>query len=237
MPEIVRKARRGGLDLSALGSRAGYDAQVEPGHRLRGDEDWGVVLVLGNTKEIWNPFVAWLADDDARVAAPHPLDAYVAEVVRAAVGPGSRAEVHGLHDRARPVLSARKLAAVCGLASAGPAGLSAHDRFGPWIALRAAVVLPGPTPRGEEARAPCADCEGPCATALTNVLSEQGRDPGEPDHTDVARRWRSWVSVRDACPVGRSWRYDTHALAYHYTKDRSQLRALVDAHRERTSDE
>jgi methylmalonic aciduria homocystinuria type C protein len=35
--------------------------------------------------------------------------------------------------------------------------------------------------------------------------------------------WRSWLAVRDACPVGRSARYAEEQIAYHYTKDPSHL--------------
>lgn len=224
---VVARAAGGGLDLAAVGERAQYDAAVEIPHRLDVDPAWGVLLVLGHSKAIWDPFVAWLAADRRRITAPHPLDTYAEQVVSDALD-GVTGACRWLHDRARPRLSAARLAAITGLASAGPAGLSAHPEFGPWIALRAVVVLPGSpgAAAGVVATRPCGGCDAPCERALQDVLD----DGATVDHEGVASNWRRWVGVRDACPVGRSHRYDAAALAYHYTKDIKYLHELVDAH-------
>jgi hypothetical protein len=37
--------------------------------------------------------------------------------------------------------------------------------------------------------------------------------------------WEDWLAVRDACPVGRHFRYPEGQLRYHYTRDASALQS------------
>jgi methylmalonic aciduria homocystinuria type C protein len=40
---------------------------------------------------------------------------------------------------------------------------------------------------------------------------------GEPRTTEELRdRWRLWLAVRDACPVGREHRYSDEQIRFHY---------------------
>jgi methylmalonic aciduria homocystinuria type C protein len=43
------------------------------------------------------------------------------------------------------------------------------------------------------------------------------------DALSVAQSFRTWLSVRDACPVGRAQRYSDEHIEYHYTKARDLL--------------
>ena len=110
-----------------------------------------------------------------------------------------------------------------GLAVLAPSHLAIHPTFGPWFALRAAIVVDvdGPPPRPIPARA-CA-CDHGCGPALARALAA-----GPPTSADELRaRWRLWLAVRDACPVGRAHRYPDDQLTYHYTGDRAALPAAV----------
>jgi hypothetical protein len=53
-------------------------------------------------------------------------------------------------------------------------------------------------------------CDAPCHDALARALA-------------TPNDWRAWLAVRDACPIGRDYRYDDDQLRYHYTKDRAAL--------------
>ena len=66
------------------------------------------------------------------------------------------------------------------------------------------------------ARIPCDECEHACVAALGHALAA-------PDD------WRHWLAIRDACPAGRSHRYDERQILYHYTKDRAVLRQAAGA--------
>lgn len=42
-------------------------------------------LLIGNTRELWTPFVDWLAQQPSRIMMPNPLDTYVSENVESIV--------------------------------------------------------------------------------------------------------------------------------------------------------
>ncbi|MDX2167772.1 MAG: hypothetical protein SF182_11935 [Deltaproteobacteria bacterium] len=88
--------------------------------------------------------------------------------------------------------------------------------YGPWIGLRAALVLDRPGPTGPPPRAanPCPDCARTCVPAFERARAA----PGE-----LADTWPLWLAVRDACPIGRAHRYDEAQIRYHYIKDRRAL--------------
>ena len=72
--------------------------------------------------------------------------------------------------------------------------------YGPWFALRAAIVMPGEPPP-----------PAPPVHAL-HLRRAVSRRAGDCASTD----WRSWVAVRDACPVGRDHRYSDDQIEFHY---------------------
>ena len=88
-----------------------------------------------------------LRGDPALLPHPDPLDHYTETVVNdARIQTGLETQVRWAH-RAEPAhISFQTLAEVAGLAWRSPASLSVHPVFGPWIALRAAVVFPQPGP-------------------------------------------------------------------------------------------
>jgi methylmalonic aciduria homocystinuria type C protein len=102
-------------------------------------------------------------------------------------------------------LPIQRTAEQAGLARLSRTHLSIHPVYGPWIGLRALATFEmegPPTPP-----LPADPCEG-CATRCQAAL----------DAAVAARDWRLWLAVRDACNVGRDWRYSEDQIAYHYTK-------------------
>jgi hypothetical protein len=68
----------------------------------------------------------------------------------------------------------------------------------------------GVSPRRLEA--PCA-CDRGCGAAFERACAA-----GVPrDQAELRDRWRLWLAVRDACPVGREWRYSEDQISHHYT--------------------
>jgi len=45
----------------------------------------------------------------------------------------------------------------------------------------------------------------------------------EPATAGLGDAWRQWLNVRDACPLGRAYRYGDDQIAYHYRSDRRVL--------------
>jgi methylmalonic aciduria homocystinuria type C protein len=226
--EIAARCRTVGIDLVQPLSGGWYDAAVAPEHRLPGvGRRSPLVLLLASTRAFWRPFVARLAAEPGRLEHEHPLDRWVEDAVRGALrGVGVRYEVRFSHEPPPRRVAMQRLAHVSGLAPLAPSMLSVHPVYGPWIGLRAAVVLdtdgpPGPAP------APALACDA-CARRCTPALERAQRAAATGAGGDPVRgNWHDWLAVRDACPVGREHRYPDGLIRYVYTKDRAVLRAAA----------
>lgn len=150
-----------GLDLVQPLNAAWYDAAVAPEFRLPapGGRCERLVLAVASSRAFWSPFVARLRAEPGRLDRPDPIDAYVADVVHAAVEDLPVAhEVRFSFDPPPRRIAMQRLAHVSGLAPLTAAMLCVHPVYGPWIALRAAIVLdlpgpPGPAPEPVPRRA------------------------------------------------------------------------------------
>jgi hypothetical protein len=228
-----------GFDLVRALDARHYDDVVAPEYRLprAGERDARLAAVIGSSRAFWEPFLAWLRHDPSRLDRPDPIDRYTVEVVTAALEALDVAhEVRFSFDPPPRRVAMQRLADVAGLAALTPAMLCVHPTYGPWVALRAAVVfdvappddLPDATPLA------CHDCAARCTPALERAqravteraarsAAEVERGGGDP----VAPDWLLWLAVRDACPLGREHRYPDAYLQYVYTKDRDVLRAAL----------
>ena len=128
---------RAGLDLVQPFNVAWYNALVTPPHQLPhfGNPD-ALGILVGNSRALWSPFVRWLRESPRPLPA-HPIDDYVvATIERALEGLEQRWKVRYAHLPAPRHIGFQRLADVSGLAHLGPAFLSVHTTFGPWIALQ-----------------------------------------------------------------------------------------------------
>jgi len=219
-----------GLDLTRAFDVAAYDEVARAHPQLSPLAAFGrasaLALIVGNTRALWPRFVAAYARDERLRASPDPLDEHVASVVtRALDETGAPYEARFAHERGERLVSMLHAAEASGLACVGPAHLAVHPRLGPWFGLRAVVVFDAPPPEVWGAPAtPCEGCAAPCRAALDRALAEATQPP-----QIEGPGWRSWLAVRDACPLGRSGRYGDDQLLYHYTKDRGALDAAMRA--------
>ena len=147
-------------------------------------------LLVGNTRALWEPFVANRRDE------PDPLDRYTERCMTAAFPGQVIAYAH-----AKPYLPFQQYAVEAGLAALSATHLAIHPVYGPWFALRALIMGPG-TPQRPIA-APCT-CTEECDRAFARALAATG--------------WEAWLAVRDACSIGTTWRYSDEQLRYHYTR-------------------
>jgi methylmalonic aciduria homocystinuria type C protein len=177
-------------------------------------------LLVGNTRALWPRFLAARGADPALAADPDPIERYT-ETTIARTFPGIRAWFsHRRYDGA--FLPFQRLAVLSGLGALSPTQLVIHPEYGPWFALRAVVVIDGrdllPAVSAAEGRRglidgdppplrtlPAYRCTGTCEAMLAVALAS-GTD------------WRAWIAVRDACTVGRAFRYSEDQLAYHYAR-------------------
>lgn len=194
------------MDALATLAAAGFDiahsfdtAAVarEPGLGvLAGGDRLGILI--GNTRALWPRFTDAMRDPE--LAAEHePLDRYTERWIDAAF-PGARI-YYGHRRYGGAFVPLQHLAVATGLGALAPSRLVIHPIYGPWFALRAAVVIAGEPP---PARSPIAQpCR--CGESCTAALARARRS------TD----WRDWVALRDACSL-RAWRYSDDQVRFHY---------------------
>lgn len=186
------------------------------------DREDAFTLVVGNTRALWSVFVAAYAGDETLQSCTDPLDRYVEGAVTRALGSLSTPwEPRWAPDPPPRRVSMVQLAHRSGLAYLTPAHFCVHPQYGPWIALRAAIVfdLAGPEGAAPVWVPPCDACDHSCHPLFERAVAASDRD----DAPQLGRSWSAWLAVRDACPVGRTHRYSSDQIWYHYTKDRSAL--------------
>lgn len=196
--------------VSAL-AEAGFDV-VQPFDAARHgfvDPARRLGLLVGNTRALWPKFLAARLADPELAASPDPLERYTEHAIERASPDATRWFSHRRYDgRYVPV---QQLAVAIGLGALAPTQLVIHPVYGPWLALRAVLLVDGEPPTPAPPVSPCT-CGAPCLAAFEHARAATGPEA-----------WRAWLAVRDACPVGRAWRYGDDQLAYHYTKNRGLL--------------
>ena len=224
-----------GLNLIGTTAMSDYEALVPSRYHIKQRFPKAeTVVVIGNGGgTFWKGFRRYVATrPDYLQQHEHPLDDYTVEVIGANLAP--------LLDEARIpyrfiypfqffsglTVSFMHLAQVAGLARPSILGVQIHPTYGPWLALRAAILidqnlkalpaLSGPAQDFE----PCSSCvERPCmATCPAQAISaEEGWDlPSCVQHrletrTDCVDR----CHARYNCVYGREHRYPEDELAYH----------------------
>lgn len=214
-----------GMDLIHPFRIAWYDDAVEDGARLPGAARRdGLGVLVGNTRAAWPHIVAGM---DRR--EEDPLDRWI----EAAFADGLRkvpaiSDVVFAHEPPPRRLPMQRLAVHAGFVPLSAGRLLAHPEYGPWFALRAVVVVdapgpPGPAPRVAE---PCAGCDAPCRPAFEHASRVADASV---DHAVLRERWRPWLAVRDACPVGRAYRYSEAQIRFHYAHEWPADSAVADS--------
>jgi len=213
-----------GLDLTHAFDVAAYNSQAPSSAKLH---DFGrahaLGVLVGNTRQLWPRFKAALAADPALRAEPHPLDHYVMAQLTRLAGAWERPfQLIFSHVTVPAAFPMQQLAQAVGFAALSPSHLSIHPLHGPWLALRAVLIVDvdGPTTPLPHLTRPCDGCSAPCVPALERALAATAEPLGS---FSIAKHAAPWIAVRDACPIGKGSRYDTEQLRYHYEKARELL--------------
>jgi methylmalonic aciduria homocystinuria type C protein len=154
-----------------------------------------VGLLVGNTRTLWPHFVA------AREPVPHPLDHYTEKMI----GPIADSVFYAHRQYDGAFLPFQRIAVAAGFGALSPSNLVIHPEYGPWFGLRAVILVEGEPPARKPITLPCA-CGSVCLTLFDRAMITKG--PTRP---------RAWVAVRDACPVGRAYRYSEEQIFHHYS--------------------
>lgn len=228
----VRLLLAAGFDAVGVLAADRWDAGVPPGwrcERLLPAARSAVVLACGGRS-----FERALAGGSwEKRRAQDPVDRFTRDRLEAvaeelgAAGAASRALLSGERRTKTGALEAGggdfadfvELARACGLGVPGRLRLLLHPRFGPWLAIRGALLttLPlAPTPLLADF-APCDGCAAPCTTAcrgealaggsldLAVCLATRTREPG----------CHRSCSARRACVLGPEHAYSPEVEAYY----------------------
>jgi methylmalonic aciduria homocystinuria type C protein len=204
------------MDLIAPFTEAGFDL-VHPfdAHTVAreldlpwlADSERPAGWLVGNTREFWPRFLAARRADAELSTCAHPIDRYLERTCTSLPGARCYFAHHRYDDGYVPI---QRIAVAAGLGTLSRTNLVIHPTYGPWFALRAIVLTAGTPISRVLPPAPC-DCAERCAAAFDRALEAQSS-------------WRAWLAVRDACCVGRGYRYDDDQLEYHGTKSLDLLR-------------
>lgn len=222
---LAGAAVQAGLDLVQPFGVARYNAVAPPEARL---PDFGrpnpLGVLVGNTRQLWPVFTRAYASDPELARSEHPLDTYVVTRLPALVRAASPARQHLIfsHVIGPSAFPIQRLAEAIGFAAISPSHLAIHPQHGPWLGLRAVVVLDvaGPETATSILERPCERCSAPCVPALQHALEASGTAL---DSASIAAHASDWIAVRDACPLGKASRYGSRQLAYHYAPRRSRI--------------
>jgi cyanocobalamin reductase (cyanide-eliminating) / alkylcobalamin dealkylase len=163
-------------------------------------------VFVGNTRALWPIFSAARTTDPELASSSDPLELYTERMIDrvAAALPEARLFYsHRQYDGA--FLPLQRLAVAAGIGALSPTHLVIHPIYGPWFALRAVIVCDGQPPARTSVARACT-CDARCTAAFDRALASSGPE-----------RWRAWLAVREACTVGRDYRYSDEQIAYHYS--------------------
>lgn len=205
--------------------------EIEAGDVLKTDAGikagMPALLVGNHGPALWHSFQT---SPESRDGLPDPMDRWTRRVVTEACRILEQAFA-ALFPFGKTVWPFQQFAHRAMGISASPLGILIHPQFGLWHGLRAAIVFPGLAKTREVPEKmihPCAKCiEKPCLSACpVSAFSERGFDiaacrsyldstaPSQSDST-LPDCMRQGCAARNACPIGREWRYDGAQLGFH----------------------
>jgi ferredoxin len=210
------------VNVAGVLSPEDYDARV--------DEAWRTARVLPDARAVVLLASGGKSFFRAAQGAPewgrgdHPLDAFLARIVREAVAAEQRAGYAAdaalyFERRDGRYADFMGLGHACGLGAPSRLAVLVHPEFGPWIALRALLFTQralAPTPADPDFD-PCRGCPAPCAEACPAAALSRPRFDLVACREGSARLPDCQVgcAARRACVVGPEHRYDADAEAWH----------------------
>ncbi|MFN0262734.1 ferredoxin [Tepidamorphus sp. 3E244] len=204
---------RGGFDIGE--SERDLFPEAPGGQRPR-----AIALIGAAGGSFWNAFSAWMAADPARPAFADPLDAWTREIVTPLADASGARAIYPFEPPWQPF---QRWAQAAEPVHPSPVGIFIHPDYGLWHAYRAALVYamplgfaaPDPQP------SPCETCaDKPCLSGCpAGAFSADGYDLATCAGHLAAPESRDCHLVgcraRDACPVGRDYRYGEVQRRFH----------------------
>ncbi len=223
-----------GLNLVGTTTRAAYESLVPTSYRLEPLlPQTQTVIVIGNGgSAFWTTFRPYA---DRHAGDPHPLDDYTVEIIEHSLTPILKPSgrgyryVYPFRFGTEPV-SFMHLAQAAGLAGPSILGIMIHPVYGPWLALRAAVLVAHDLSHPPSAPGfnPCPSCiEKPCIQACPAgvIGARHGWNiSGCAKHRLAADQCAAFCHARHSCVYGRKHRYPPDALRHHQAQSLATMR-------------
>jgi hypothetical protein len=239
LTQLQKRLAPHGLNLIGTTDVARYDAVV-PARCAVGTRvpDARTLVVIGNGgAAFWEAFRRARTRAPLAAVQPDPLDAFTRSVVLEAVGApeldlgGPPRVLFPFEDQP---LSFVHLGECAGLGRRSLLGVLVHPEFGPWMALRAALVLPFAlaAPRPADGFDPCPHCVArPCVAACpAGAIGPGGWDvPACAAHrlSGAGAGCDTGCHARIACVLAPEHRHPPEALAFHQAAARAAMAARV----------
>jgi epoxyqueuosine reductase QueG len=222
------------MNLVGATSVAAYDARVASGRPLadRAGDARGIVVVANGGADLWHAFRAAMPADHGE---HDPLDRFTRAAVEDAARDVAGAHCHFPFDPFPAALDFRALGELAELGRPSLVGVLVHPEFGPWISLRAAILVPDEVvaPRPADGFDPCPTCvERPCIAACpVGAVGPGGWDvPRCVAHRLAAEaNCAAGCTSRLDCVYGRNHRHPPDALAFHQAAARRSMAAYARA--------
>ncbi len=191
------------------------------GTNLQADIVSKLVLIGNSGAAMWRAFAPFIDGD------PNPLDRWTRSIVEP-VADQVRARAIFPFDQPAPPIQRWAMRAERLLPS--PLGILIHPKYGLWHAYRAVLILSNDvesehealeSTREELSAHPCDSCaEKPCLAACpVGAFSTGGYNvPACAEYlagTEGGSCLRGGCQARNACPIGREWRYGDAQIAFH----------------------
>jgi hypothetical protein len=228
-----------GLNLVGATSIAAYEAIVPPQYHVASllPNAKSIVVIGNGGGEFWRGFRAYCeAHPGYLQERAHPLDDYTVETIESMLTPilqTAKAFYRFLYPFrfwTEPV-SFMHLARAAGLAGPSLLGVMIHPEYGPWMALRTAVLIDQelslrPHVSGFD---PCPTCvERPCLSACPASAISVGKGWDIPacvqhrlQHTEDCV---DYCHARYNCVYGREHRYPLDELQYHQRRSFAEMK-------------
>jgi hypothetical protein len=235
---LVSALAPSGMNLVGTAAVETYDAEVPAAYALR--HLWPracTAIVIGNGgPAFWTAYRAHCLAHPGWDREPDPLDRFtqatIERVARPLLSGRPTRILYPFRFPSDPVAFVH-LAACAGLGRRSLVGVLVHPVYGPWIALRAAILVPDrlSAPRPADGFDPCPTCtERACiAPCPVGAVGDAGWDVARctAHRTGPDDRCASRCHARFDCVIGREHRYPDEALAYHQGEARRSMAAVA----------
>ncbi len=249
LSDITRVLTPYGLNLIGTTSVAAYEALVPSQYHVAALlPEAKTLIVIGNGGgQFWQEFRTYCTKHSHYLDEhEHPLDDYTVEVIDQTLTPvllRAEAEYRYLYPFrfwSEPV-SFMHLARAAGLAGPSILGVTIHPVYGPWMALRAAVLISYELSAEPSAAGfnPCPTCtERACISACpaSAITVEQSWDiPACVQHRlRVTSDCVDYCRARFDCVYGREHRYPLDELQYHQRQSFAEMRKYFETNNKDT---